>query len=383
MKKKLMGLLLATAMVASAFAPTAFAEEAAAEEVSANLPEGDWYIGFSNSYFGNTWRAQFVESFEEKCEAYKQAGVIGDYITASTNGDATEQLNQINDMINKGIDALLVNPISPSSMAPIIAKCKAANVMLVVATDPAGVDDSIVEVLCDNQQLYAIMTEWLCEKLDYKGDIVSITGTSGMPADIVRQNTANSILEKYPDINVLGSAPGNWSQTDAQSAMSTFLSTYDNIDAVLTQDVQAEGIIRAYETAGVDVPLMTGDYVMSFFRKAETMEDYDFCVTTFQPQNVKDVVAYTVRALNGQELAVELEPNVLDETIVNAINIAPAYCVTRDGITEEDADALWVAGYDTTNYISLAEALEIGADLEDTAAIGGSLTEETWDAMFK
>lgn len=353
------------------------------EGVSSKLPKGDWVIGLANGYMGNTWRAQYVEAFEAKAEEYKQAGVIKDYISASTSGDVTEQLNQINDMISKGIDCLCINIISPSSLGPIIAKCQQADVLLVVATDPAGVDDSLTEVLVDNKAFFAIMTEWLVDKMEGKGNIVHITGTPGMPADLVRQKVAEDILSQYPDIKVLGTAPGSWSQTEAQTAMSTFLSTYDNIDAVLTQDVMAEGIIRAYETGGVDLPSMTGDYVMSFFRKWDTMADLDACATTFQPQASADSLAYAVRVLNGMELNVELEPNPLDESMVNTINIAPAYCVTKDGITEADKDKAWVKGYDTVQYVSLEEALTIGADLADTAALGSQLTEEQWDSMFK
>ncbi|MDC7287732.1 substrate-binding domain-containing protein [Blautia schinkii] len=395
MKKKIVSLLLTAVMAVSLAVPSvvwageeeaAASEETAAEtgaEVSEKLPQGDWYIGLANGYMGNTWRAQYVEAFEAKAEQYKQAGVIKDYISASTSGDVTEQLNQINDMISKGIDCLLINPISPSSMAPIIAKCKAADVLLVVASDPAGVDDSLVEVLTDNRAFFAIMTQWLVDKLDGKGNIVHITGTPGMPADLVRQKVAEEILAEYPDIKVLGTAPGSWSQTEAQTAMSTFLSTYDNIDAVLAQDVMSEGIIRAYETAGVDVPLMTGDYVMSFFRKWETMDNLDACATTFQAQASADALAYAVRKLNGMELNVELEANPFDETMMNAINIPPSYCVTRDGITEADAEKAWVKGYDKVQYISLQEALELGEDLADTAALGTTLSEEQWDAMFK
>lgn len=355
----------------------------AAVTVSTKLPKGEWVIGLANGYMGNTWRAQYVEAFEAKAKEYKDAGVIKDYISASTSGDVTEQLNQINDMISKGIDCLCINIISPSSLAPIIAKCEAAGVLLVIATDPAGIDDSLVEVLVDNNAFFAIMTEWLVDKLDGKGNIIHITGTPGMPADLVRQKVATDILAQYPDIKVLGTAPGSWSQTDAQTAVSTFLSTYDNIDAVLTQDVMAEGIIRAYETGGVEVPLMTGDYVMSFFRKWDTMPDLDACATTFQAQASADSLAYAVRKLNGMELNVELEANPLNDEMKNAINIAPAYCITKNGITDADKEAKWVKGYDTVKYISLKEALEIGSELADTAALGASLSEEQWDSMFK
>ena len=344
------------------------------------LPKGDWYIGLANGYMGNTWRAQYVEAFEAKCEELKQAGIIGNYVSASTVSDVTEQLNQINNMIADGVDCIQLNPISPASVVPIKEICDEAGVLLVINTDPAAVDAEMVEVLCDNKQFFEIMTKWFIDKLDGKGNIVQITGTPGMPATIVRQAVAEKLLAET-DIKVLGSAPGSWSQTESQTAMATFLSTYDNIDGVLTEDVMAEGIIRAYETAGVDVPVMTGDYVMSFFKKWETMPELDACATTFQPHAAAEGVSYAVRILNGWELDKEvLGANPLDETMNNAINIPPSYCITKEKPSEDEE---WLQGYDLTEFISLDEALELGADLSDTASLGKTLSDEEWNAMFK
>lgn len=366
--------------------PAAAPDEEPAEAPAASGSsegQGDWVIGMANGYFGNTWRAQYVASFEEKCEEYKQAGIIADYYCESTNADATEQLNQVNDLIQKGCDAICVNAVSASAMMPVITACENAGVLCVIATDPVGVDDSIVEVLVDNEALYYIMAEWLCAKIDGSGNIVKITGTPGMPATVVRQTVADSVLSEHPDIKVVAEAPGSWSQTEAQSAMSTILSTYSDIDAILTEDVMAEGIMRAYETAGEDLPLMTGDYVMSFFRKwSEEAADKDFCVTTFQPQASADAVAYAVRVLNGKELNYELKPNSMDHDVVNAIMTPPSYCVTLNGVTDADKDASW-ATYEGVSYISLSEALEIGADLDDTEALGKAIDDATWDTYFK
>ena len=348
--------------------------------ISSKLPKGDWYIGFANGYMGNTWRAQFVECFEGFCEALKQQGIIGKYTVASTSGDVTEQLNQINNMISEGVNCICLNPISPASVTPIKQLCDDAGVLLVIDTDPAGVDKDLTEVLVDNRDFFAIMTKWFINKLGGKGNIVQITGTPGMPATIVRQAVAKNLL-KDTDIKVLGSSPGSWSETDAQTAMSTFLSTYDKIDGVLTEDVMAEGIIRAYETAGKDVPVMTGDYVMSFFRKWQTMPNLEAAATTFQPQGAIEGVQYAIRVLNGQKLDTsKLGTNPLDETMKNAINIPPSYCITKD---KPSSDEEWLQGYNLTQFISLDDALKIGADLSDTAAIGSNWTADTWDSMFK
>lgn len=365
-----------------ATAPDESKDETGATATELGLPAGDWVIGFANGYFGNTWRAQYVESFEAKAEEYKQAGVIADYMVQSTNADATEQLNQVNDMIAKGCNAILVNAVSASAMQPVITACENAGVLLVISSDPVGIDDSLIEVLVDNEKLYYVMANWMVAKLGGEGNIVKITGTPGMPATVVRQRVVDDILSST-NINVLGEAAGSWSQTEAQTAMSTLLSTYNNIDAVLTEDVMAEGIMRAYETAGEDLPLMTGDYVMSFFRKwKDEGGDHDFCVTTFQPQASADALAYAVRILNGYELNYELQPNSMDHDCVNAIMIPPSYCVTLNGVQDADKGEVW-ASQEGVTYLSLDEALEIGADMDDTEALGKCMSDAEWDAYFK
>ena len=382
--KKFLAFALAATMLLGTTV-CAVADESAAEAPAAaesSLPQGDWVIGMANGYFGNTWRAMYVAAFEEKCEEYKQAGIIADYYVESTNADATEQLNQVNDLIKKGCDAIVVNAVSASAMMPVITACQKSDVLCVISADAVGIDDSVVEVITDNEALWYIMTYWMVDKLEGKGRIVKITGTPGMPATVIRQTVADSILEQYPDIEIVAEAPGSWSETEAQSAMSTILSTYSDIDAVLTEDVMAEGIMRAYETAGEEIPIMTGDYVMSFFRKWDKdANGQDFCVTTFQPQASADAVSYAIRVLNGRELTYELQPNNMDHEVVNAILTPPSYCVTMNGVPEDQKDAEW-ATYEGVEYISLAEALEIGADLDDTEDLGKAMGEDVWDSFF-
>lgn len=354
------------------------------QEAAQEAPAGggsDIVMGLANGYMGNTWRAQYVEEFEKKCQELKDKGVIKDFVVASTNTDVTEQMNQINNMISSGVNCIQLNPISPASVAPIQAACDAAGVMLVINTDPAAIDENLVEVLVDNKQYFEIMTKWFVEAIGGKGDIVHITGTPGMPADLVRQKVVEDILAGYPDIKVLATAPGSWSQTESQAAMSTFLSTYDKIDGMLTQDIMAEGILRAYETAGKKPPTMLGDYTMSFIRKWVDMPDLNAMTTTFQPHGSAEGVQYAVRIMNGKKLKDGiLGPNPLDETMMNAINLPPAYGVTYK---DEPADASWKQGYDMTEFISVDTAIKVAEDVPDTGALGKTFDDADWDNMFE
>ena len=337
-------------------------------------------IGFSNGYWGNTWRAQMVEDFENRAEEYKEDGIISDYTVSNTNSDPTEQLNQINAMIDSHVDAILIDAVSPTTIKAAVEKAQAAGILVVIANDPAYYEGTIC-VCGDNYTWMKIQTEWLAGKLNGKGNIVSIQGVSGNSADTLRNQAVTDVLSQYPDINILAEAPGNWSETDAQSLMTTYLSSYDSIDGVLEQDVMAEGTIKAYENAGKDLPLMTGDYTKSFLNKWKSLDGLESIGVSYAPGNVVPALDVTVRILQGKTVNPDvLVANPMDETQQNAIMVAPPYVVTRDGDNSED----WAKNLpETTQLLSLDAALDLMSDAADTEALDGYPDQDVIDSYFE
>ncbi|MGF6990347.1 ribose transport system substrate-binding protein [Lachnospiraceae bacterium PF1-21] len=383
--KKILTLLLAAIMIASLVAcsgPSTDSEstDEGSKEISAKSDKDNGFVvGFSNGYWGNTWRAQMVEDFEKRADEYVADGTLSDYMVSNTNSDATEQLNQINAMIDAGVDALLIDAVSPTTIKAAVEKAQKAGILVVIANDPAAYEGTIC-VCGDNYSWQKIQAIWLAEQLNGKGDIVEISGVSGNSADTLRMNANNDVLADYPDIKILGSAPGNWSETDAQSVMTTFLSSYNNIDAVLAQDVMGEGILKAYENAGKDVPIMTGDYTKAFINKWAELPELNTIGVSYAPGNSVTPLDVTIRLLQGKTIKEELlVANPMDENMKNTILLDPPYVVTREG----DQDAPWMEGLKGTKAITLEEAIELLKDSAETAALDGWLTQEDVDQFFE
>lgn len=380
MRKKLAAVVLAGTMAASlGVSTTAFAEEGGLNITFECDKEDGFVIGFSNGYWGNTWRSQMVEDFEIRAEEYKEEGIISEYMVSNTNSDATEQLNQINAMIDAGCDAILIDAVSPTTIKSAVEKAQSEGILVVIANDPAYYEGTIC-VCGDNYTWMKIMTEWLVDKTGGTGDIVQINGVSGNSADTLRVQAVTDTLEGT-DINVLAAAPGSWSETEAQSVMTTFLSSYENIDAVLEQDVMAEGVIKAYENAGKELPLMTGDYTKSFLQTWAELENLDSIGVSYAPGNAVPALDVAINLLQGKTVKEEvLVANPMDESQINAIMVAPPYVVTKTGEDEGE----WVDNLpETTSLISLDKALEILADAADTAALDGYPERSVIEGYFE
>ena len=131
-------LLVAFMLTACAPAPTAPAqeepaateapaaeqpEEPAAEEPAA--PQEKYLIGVSNGYIGNGWRTQMIDSIEDISAYYKGQGVIEDVIIQNAGLDVNAQIAQIRNMINAGVDCLLIDPNSETALNPVIEEAVA------------------------------------------------------------------------------------------------------------------------------------------------------------------------------------------------------------------------------------------------------------------
>jgi ribose transport system substrate-binding protein len=336
-------------------------------------------VGFANGYFGNTWRSQFVDDAQAVADKWKKRGIIKDFIVQNVNDDVTKQIVQLNSLIDRGVDALIVNPVSPEALAPIVRRAKAKGILIVNVDDPAAYEGTY-SVVGDHRAFFGIQVKWLAETLKGKGQIVSIQGLAGNSCDKIRRDEMDKILKNYPGIQKLAEVPGGWNETKAQEAMTNFLATYPQIDAVLTQDVQAEGIMRAYDIAGKPYPIMTGDYTFGFFRKWAQHPEMKTVGVTYNPGIGADGVEVAIRLLLGWKFKKGvLESNPLNPKLVNTITVAPAYCVTA----EAQPNAPWLQGYPKgTKAISLKEALKIGEGKPDTADLDSTLSDEEVESYF-
>lgn len=383
--KKSIAILLAMVMVfvlalcsCGPTSPTPSQSQTPNVEGTSTLAAEAYTIGFANVFVGNTWRAQYVADAQKMAEQLKTEGRIKEFIVTDADNDVSKQITQINNMIDEGVDAIMITPVSATSLGTVIERAQAEGILVVIAGDPAAYKGTYF-VGGDNESFARLNIEWLVNELGGKGNIVQLTGVEGNSADKIRVDIYNSVLAKYPDIKVLASAPASWNATEAQSAMSTFLSTFDNIDAVLQQDVTAPGVLMAYENAGKTPGIMIGDATYGFLRSWAESKTLDCVAYATHPGQICDALNVTLKLLEGYKLDESiLVENPLDPTLKNTILLEPPFIVTN----EAQPNAPWMSRFKYAKSISLGEAVEIGEGMSDADTLDGWMSQEQIDSLF-
>ncbi|MBZ0297716.1 MAG: substrate-binding domain-containing protein [Anaerolineae bacterium] len=226
------------------------------------LPEGcsgPFTIGVSNSFVGSEWRTQMVQNIEDVVAEYNAAGIAIELVIESADTDVAGQQQQIQNLVNRGVDAIIINPGDQNALNLDLEDAVGQGIVVIAVDQEIGAE-GVYNVVIDQTEWARISARWLVHELCGKGDIVLIEGFVGHPANEARMTGAMEIFDQYPGINIVGRESGGWDQATGQQVMSDLLASVPNIDGVWTQDGMAFGVLSAVRTANPDTwPVVTGE----------------------------------------------------------------------------------------------------------------------------
>ncbi len=229
---------------------TVFMTAAAALVATAFSAQAETFkIGLSNGWVGSEWRTQMIDEAEKAAKAWSAQGVDVEVAVQSANVDVPGQIAHVRNFISDGVDAIIINPNSPTAFDPVFAQAKDAGI-LVIATDAEVSSPDALYVGIDQTAWAAASAKWLAETLKRKGKVVAINGVSGHPANEMRIAGYRSVFSQHPDIKIVNEVNANWDQAQGQQAMQNLLATYPDIDGVWVQDGMAAGAWKSIMDAG-------------------------------------------------------------------------------------------------------------------------------------
>lgn len=308
-------------------------------------------IGLSNGWVGSEWRTQMIEEAQAAAKAWADRGVTVNVVVQSANVDVQGQIGHVRNFINQGVDAIIINPNSPTAFDPIFAQAKAKGI-LVVSTDAEVSSKDAIYVGIDQKGWAEKSAEWLAETLDGKGSIVTINGVAGHPANQMRVAGYQEVFKGYPDIKILNEANADWDQAKGQQVAQTLLATYPDINGIWVQDGMAAGTWRAIMAAGKQSSIVATGEIRKDFLDLWSKEGLTSGASVNPPGVMASALNVAVWKLEGREF----KDGIFGGVYGNAIYI-PIPFVSNDNLAETLKAAEGKPGYwSVTNVVGIDEA---------------------------
>ena len=105
--------------------------------------KGPYRIALANGYIANTWRIQMIQTAKAYAAQPDVAAKLKEFKVVSTGEDVAAQIAAINNFIDSGYDAIVVNAQNPTAFEPVIKRAKEAGVILVAFDNILDTEDAI------------------------------------------------------------------------------------------------------------------------------------------------------------------------------------------------------------------------------------------------
>jgi ribose transport system substrate-binding protein len=203
-------------------------------------------LGLSLSTLNNP----FFVTLKEGAEA-KAAELGVKLIIVDSQDDPSKEATNIEDLIQKGVDALLINPTDADAIVPSIKKANAAGIPVFTIDRGAAGGDVVSHIASDNVAGGKMAAEYMIELLGGKGKIVELEGIAGTSAARDRGKGFNGVVSGNSGLSVVARQTANFNRAEGLSVFENILQAQTEISAVFAHnDEMILGAIQAAEAAG-------------------------------------------------------------------------------------------------------------------------------------
>ncbi len=187
-------------------------------------------------------------------------------LNTNANGDANTQASMAVDLINQGVDALILNPINANAIVPVVQQADRKKIPVFTLDRGAACGDCQTNFLeTDNVAMGREGARYIAEQLKKRygkiqGNVVDLVGligtTAGDDRDKGFMDEFKAIAADNPGLKLVARQEGQFDQEKSFNLMSQIMAANPQIDAVFNgNDDNAVGALRAVRQASRNVPI--------------------------------------------------------------------------------------------------------------------------------
>jgi galactofuranose transport system substrate-binding protein len=222
-------------------------------------------VGFSQSE-PDTAAFRAAETQSIKDEAAKVG--VGKLLVTNANAQLTKQISDIQDLLNQGVQVLIVAPVNSDGLDPALAAAKAKGVVVLTIdrkVTNTACSDYLAFIGSDFQDQGKRAADAMDKATDGKANVAILLGTSGN--NVTDKRTSgfkDQIAAEYPDLKVVAQQTGDFDRSKGQSVTEQLLQSNPDINAIYAENDEmglgaVQAVLSAGKQPGKDVKIVSVD----------------------------------------------------------------------------------------------------------------------------
>jgi ribose transport system substrate-binding protein len=229
----------------------------------------DKTVGLSVATLANPFFQAMSKGVEDGIKSHPGLTLIN----TSANGDANTQANQVLDMINQGVSALILNPIDANAIVPVVQQAIKKGIPVFTLDRGAACGACQVNFLeTDNVALGKEGADFIADALKkrygvIKGNVIDLEGLLGTTAGDAREKgfteEFDSLAKDNPGLKLIARQAADFDSEKAFNITTQLLAANSQVDAIFNgNDDNAVGAMRAIKQADRFAPIGDAKHIV-------------------------------------------------------------------------------------------------------------------------
>lgn len=262
---------------------------------SANKDASDIKIGLSISTLNNPFFVSVKDGVEAEA---KKLGMSVKVVDAQN--DSAKQVNDVEDLIQQGVDVLLINPTDSAAISSAVQSANSIGIPVVTLDRSSDKGDVVTLVSSDNEKGGEMAADFIVKRIGEQGQVVELEGVPGASATRERGKGFHNIADSK--LLVADKQTADFDRTKGLTVMENIIQAKPDIKAVFAHnDEMALGAIEAIASAGKNI------IVVGFDGTEDALKSIDngslTATVAQQPLLIGEIAVQSAsKVLNGEKI---------------------------------------------------------------------------------
>jgi len=243
------GTIAAGLLTACGSAPTtnsAGTNNAGANATGGTATASSYTIGFAVSTTNNPFFVAMENGVKQEAQKLGIKVIVDD-----GNNDPSTQLNQVQDLIQQKVNAIILNPADSQALSSAVQAANQAKIPVITLDRSVTSGTVSTFIASDSVAAGKMAADELIKALNGKGQVVELQGILGTSAERDREKGFDQEIATASGIQVVARQTAKFDRSTALNVMQNILQAHPDVNGVFAQnDEMALGALKAIQQAG-------------------------------------------------------------------------------------------------------------------------------------
>ncbi|MFB5265519.1 ribose ABC transporter substrate-binding protein RbsB [Paenibacillus enshidis] len=210
-------------------------------------------IGLSISTLNNPFFVSLKDGVVAEAEKLGMQVIVVD-----AQNDSAKQTNDVDDLIQQGVNALLINPADSAAISTVVQSANSIGIPVITLDRSADKGEVAALVASDNVKGGRMAAQYFVDQLGEGAKVIELEGVPGASATRERGKGFHEIADKQ--LTVVAKQAADFDRSKGLNVMENLLQGNPDVQAVFAHnDEMALGAIEAIQSSGKDIPVIGFD----------------------------------------------------------------------------------------------------------------------------